>query len=313
MKIVVLDGYPLNPGDLDWLPLREIGELTVYDRTAPDEVEPRARGAEAILTIRVPLNRELIRHLPALRYIGVLGSELGPINVEAAKKRNITVQHLSGIDAESVAQHTIALLLELTNACGHHAHSVRNGRWQRAPDFTFRFQSIRLLNGQVMGVIGYGAIGRAVARIASGFGMQILVCDPALPASLPAGIEAASADAVFARADIVSLHCALTPLTERIVNQASLARMKPGSYVINTAQGALIDEEALAEALDRRHLAGAALDVLSSEPPSPKNPLLRAPRCLITPRLGWAAFATRRQIIEIAAQQLRAFFRVPPG
>lgn len=306
MKIVVLDGYPLNSGDLDWAPLRAVGELSVFDRTAPDEIEPRARNAEVLLTIRTALNRETIRHLTNLRFIGILGSEPGSVNAEAARKRNVVVQHLPGIDAESVAQHTMALLLELTNACGHHAHAVRNGRWQRSQDFTFRFQSIHLLHGAVMGLLGYGAIGRVVARMAAGFGMQVHVCDPVLPSVLPPGIQAVSADELFARSDVLSLHCALTPLTERVVNQAALARMKPGSYLLNTAHGALVDEDALALALNNRHLAGAAMDVLSSEPPSPKNPLLRAPRCLITPRLGWAALEIRRRIIETVAQQIAA-------
>ena len=313
MKIVVLDGYPLNSGDLDWAPLRELGELCVHDRTVPDQIEPRARNAGAILSVRTPLNRETIRHLTALRYIGILGSDPAPINQEAARKRGITVQHAPGIDAASIAQHTMALLLELTNACGHHAHAVRNGRWSKSPDFTFRFQPITLLAGKVFGLVGYGVVARSVAAMAAAFEMRILAFDPAQKEPIPAEIDAHSLDHLFAESDVISLHCALTPLTERMINAANLSRMKPGAWLLNTAHGALIDEAALAEALQPRRLAGAGLDALASEPPSQRNPLLRAPHCLITPRLGWASVETRRAILETAARQLREFIRSSAG
>ncbi len=313
MKIVVLDGYPLGGGDLDWAPLRALGELTVHDRTPPDAVEARARQAEALLTIRTPLNRETIRHLAALRYIGVLGADASSVNAEAARKRGITVRHSPGIDAASVAQHTLALLLELTNACGRHAHAVRNGRWAKSPDFTFRFQAITLLSGKVMGLIGAGPVGRAVAAIATGFGMRVLFSDPANEGQLPDGFSPVPMDRLLGESDVASLHCALTPATERIINQATLGRMKPGAYLLNTAHGALVDESALAEALLSRRIAGAGLDALSLEPPSDRNPLLRAPGCLVTPRIGWAAVETRRAMVDGAARQLDEFIRAEKG
>lgn len=307
MKIVVLDGYPLNPGDVSWSPLQALGEVTIHERTAAEQVEARAKDAEAVLTIRVPFNRETIRHLTALRYIGILGSDPASINMEAARKRGIVVNQTPDADVESVAQHTFALLLELAHAVGNHAHTVRNGRWSRGPDFTFRLQPLIELNGQTIGLIGFGRVGQAVARIARGFGMNALVYDPVLANPLPDGVLSASLDELLSNSDVVSLHCAHTPQTERLINQATLARMKPTAYLLNTAHGSLLDEEAVATALRERKLGGVGLDVLSAEPPSMKHPLLRAPRCIITPRLGWATRAARQRIIDQASEQLKMF------
>lgn len=309
MKIVVLDGYALNPGDLDWSALRELGELTVFDRSAPEEVEARARGAAAILTHRVPLNRETIRHLPELRYIGILGSDTAHVNSDAARKRGIAVTLTDGVDTAFAAQHTLALLLELTQGCGHHAHAVRQGRWARCPDVTFRLQPLMELQGRTLGLIGCGRIGRAVARIATALGMHVMAADPAPAEPWPESVQRVELDQLLAESDVVSLHCPHTLQTEKLINQATLARMRPGAYLLNTAHGQLIDEGALAEALCARRLAGAGLDVLSTEPPSLKNPLLRAPRCLITPHLGWGARAVRERILAQAAAHLRAFQR----
>ena len=307
MKIIVLDGYPLNPGDLDWKPIGELGELTVHERTPPELIEKHALHAEALLTVRVNLNRETIRHLSKLRFLGVLGSDSSMVNLDAARKRGVHVATLPGVDAESVAQHTFSLLLELCSACGHHAHAVRNGRWSRAPDFTFRFQSIRELHGRTMGLVGCGRIGCAVARIARGFGMNVLVHDPLLSSERPEGATLVSLDELLAQSDVVSLHCALTPQTERLINPATLGRMKPDAFLLNSAAGALIDETAVADALRNRLLGGVGLDVLGQEPPAARHPLLHAPRCIITPRLGWGTREARARIIQEMAEQLRLF------
>ncbi len=307
MKIVVLDAAPLNSREISWDTINALGSVTLHDRTAPAEVEARLRGAEAVLTIRVPFNRELIRRLTDLRYIGVLGSDPSSINLDAARKRNVIVNWTDGVDTESVAQHTVALLLELTHGVGHHAHAVRNGRWSRAQDFTFRLQPLTELCGGTIGIIGFGRVGQAVARIARGFGMRVVVCDPVLPNPLPPDVIAAPLEELLAVSDVVTLHCPHTPQTERIINQATLARMKPTAYLLNTAHGALLDEDAVATALRDRKLGGVGLDVLSMEPPSPKNQLLRAPRCIITPHLSWATLAARQRIINRAAEQLKAY------
>ncbi|MCO5043958.1 MAG: D-2-hydroxyacid dehydrogenase [Kiritimatiellae bacterium] len=306
MKIVVLDAAPLGLNDISWASIEAFGEVAIHERTTPEELDTRARGAQAILTLRVPFNRECLRRLTDLRYIGVLGSDPSIINVDAARKRNITVNWTDGIDTDSVAQHTIALLLELTHGVGRHAHTVRNGRWSRAHDFTFRLQPLSELSGTTLGIIGFGRIGQAVARIARALGMNVVACDPALSSSPAEGVSIAPLEEVLAAADIVSLHCPHTPQTDRLINQDTLARMKPAAYLLNTAHGALVDEEALATALRDRKLGGAGLDVLSAEPASPKNPLLRAPRCIITPHLAWATRAARQRIINRAAEQLRA-------
>ncbi|MCO5060823.1 MAG: D-2-hydroxyacid dehydrogenase [Kiritimatiellae bacterium] len=306
MKIVVLDAAPLGLNDISWAPIEALGEVTIHERTTLEELDTRARGAQAILTLRVPFNRECLRRLTDLRYIGVLGSDPSIINVDAARKRNITVNWTDGIDTDSVAQHTIALLLELTHGVGRHAHTVRNGRWSRAHDFTFRLQPLLELSGTTLGIIGFGRIGQAVARIARALGMNVVACDPALSSSPAEGVSIAPLEEVLAAADVVSLHCPHTPQTDRLINQDTLARMKPAAYLLNTAHGALVDEEALATALRDRKLGGAGLDVLSAEPASPKNPLLRAPRCIITPHLAWATRAARQRIINRAAEQLRA-------
>ncbi|MCO6399818.1 MAG: D-2-hydroxyacid dehydrogenase [Verrucomicrobia bacterium] len=306
MKIVVLDAAPLGLNDISWASIEALGEVAIHERTTPEELDTRARGAQAILTLRVPFNRECLRRLTDLRYIGVLGSDPSIINVDAARKRNITVNWTDGIDTDSVAQHTIALLLELTHGVGRHAHTVRNGRWSRAHDFTFRLQPLLELSGTTLGIIGFGRIGQAVARVARALGMNVVACDPALSSSPAEGVSIAPLEEVLAAADVVSLHCPHTPQTDRLINQDTLARMKPAAYLLNTAHGALVDEEALATALRDRKLGGAGLDVLSAEPASPKNPLLRAPRCIITPHLAWATRAARQRIINRAAEQLRA-------
>ncbi|MCS6771793.1 MAG: D-2-hydroxyacid dehydrogenase [Kiritimatiellae bacterium] len=306
MNIVVLDGYALNPGDLSWAPFESMGSLTVYDRTSPEQVEARARLADAVLTVRTPLNREIIRHLGQLRFIGVLGSDPSHVNVEIARKRGIEVADAAGADVESTAQLAMALLLELTHGVGHHAHLVRGGRWCRGPDFTFRLHALTELQGRTIGLVGLGRIGTAVARMAAAFGMEVLAHDPFIREA-PPHVQLVPLEELASRSDVVSLHAIRTPATEHLVNEAFLHRMKKSAFLINTAHGALIDETALAAALRAGRIAGAAVDVLSEEPPSPKNPLLRAPRCLITPHLGWGTVAARERIVRTVADKLRQF------
>lgn len=311
MNIVVLDGYAINPGDLTWVPFDALGKITVYDRTNPDQILSRAKDAEALLTVRTPLNREAIRHLPKLRFIGVLGSDPSHVNVEIARKRGIEVADAAGADAESTAQLTFALLLELTHGVGHHSHVVRGGRWCRGPDFTFRLHPLTELRDRALGIVGFGRVGRVVARIAASFGMRVLAHDPFVQ-QVPADVRIATVEELASESDVVTLHASRTPVTEHMVNTAFLDRMKKSAYLINTAHGALVDEPALAEALRARRIAGAALDVLSEEPPSPKNPLLRAPRCIITPHIGWGSVTARERIIHTVADKLRDFLARQP-
>lgn len=312
MKIVVLDGHTLNPGDLSWQGIEALGDLKVYERTAPEEIEKRAADAEIVFTNKTPLNRETIRHLTKLKYIGVLATGYNVVNVEAAKKRGIVVTNVPGYGTASVAQHAFALLLELTQQVGHHAFTVRKGRWSRTPDFCYWLHPLVELDGLTMGVVGYGKIGQAVARIAQGFGMKVLVTDQKLPATLPPGITSASLDDVLSVSDVISLHCPLTPETEKLVNEASIARMKKGVLLINTSRGGLVDEGALIAGLESGQIGGAGLDVISVEPPPADHPLLKARNCIITPHMAWATRAARARLMDIVVDNLKAFVAGQP-
>jgi glycerate dehydrogenase len=312
MKIVVLDGATLNPGDLSWASLESMGQLKVYERTLPDQIVPRAQHAEVVLTNKTPLNRETIRHLTALNYIGVLATGYNVVNVEAARKRGVVVTNVPGYATAAVAQHTFALLLELATQPGHHAHTVRQGRWSKHPDFCYWLHPMLEVAGLTLGLVGYGQIGQAVARIARGFGLPVLVHTPHPPEALPDGVRAVSLAELLAASDVVSLHCPLTSGTEHLINEATLAQMKKGSILLNTSRGGLVDEVALAAALRSGHLRGAGLDVLTEEPPDMQNPLLRIRGCLVTPHLGWATWAARQRLMQEVAANLRAFLDGQP-
>lgn len=312
MKIVVLDGATLNPGDLSWAPVEALGSLKVFERTTLEQIVPRAQHAEVVLTNKTPLNRETIRHLTALKYIGVLATGYNVVNVEAARKRGVVVTNVPGYGTESVAQHTIALLLELATQTGHHTHTVRQGRWSKSPDFCYWLHPMLELAGLTMGLIGYGRIGQSVARIARGFGMSVLVNTAHPPKEMPEGVRCVSMEELWPACDVVSLHCPLTALTERIINEASLARMKKGAILLNTSRGGLVDEDALAAALRSGHLRGAGLDVLNEEPPDPKNPLLRLRNCLVTPHLAWGTLAARQRLMDEVVANLQAFLAGQP-
>ena len=307
MKIVVMDGYAANPGDLDWAPLAALGELTVHDRTPAALTLARAAGAEAILTNKVVLGAAELATLPALRYIGVLATGYNVVDTAAARERGIVVTNIPAYSTPSVAQLVFALLLELTRGAGRHAALVRAGRWSAAPDFTFWEGSQVELAGLGFGIVGFGAIGRAVARIALAFDMQVLVATRTPDPAAGPEVSFVGLDELFARADVVSLHCPLTEETKGLVNAARLARMKPSAYLLNTGRGPLVDEAALAGALHAGQIAGAGLDVLSQEPPPADNPLLTAPNCVITPHLAWATAAARQRLMTTAVANLRAF------
>lgn len=307
MKIVVLDGYTLNPGDLSWEPLRAMGECEIWDRTPRAEVVKRAAGAEIVLTNKTRLDQAAIEAMPRLRYVGVLATGYDVVDVRAAAERGIVVTHVPSYGTESVAQATFALLLALTNHVARHADAARAGRWRASGDFAYTERPLVELFGLTLGIVGLGRIGQAVSRIAQGFGMRVIACDPgAAPASGPS-VEIVTLDVLFERADVVSLHCPLTPATERLVDAARLAHMKPGAILINTARGGLLDEAAVAEALASGRLAGAGLDVLSVEPPPDDHPLLHAPNCVVTPHNAWATRASRARLLDAAVENVRAF------
>jgi glycerate dehydrogenase len=308
--IAVLDGHTLNPGDLDWSPLAALGNLKVHDRTPPELVTERARDAAILLTNKTPLPRAVIEALPALKYIGVLATGYNVVDTAAAHERGIPVCNVPGYGTAAVAQHVFALLLELTSHTGMHSDSVRAGEWSHSPDWCYWRAPLTELAGLTMGIVGWGAIGQAVAGIARAFGMNVLAATRT-PRTVE-GVEFTGMDELFRRADVVSLHCPLTPETQGMVNAARLAAMKPAAFLINTARGPLIVENELAAALREGRLAGAALDVLSTEPPAPDNPLLTAPRCLITPHLAWAARASRQRLMDAVVENVRAFLAGTP-
>ncbi|MBI5397369.1 MAG: D-2-hydroxyacid dehydrogenase [Verrucomicrobia bacterium] len=310
-RIVVLDGFTLNPGDLDWSGLQTLGEFTVHDRTPPHEVMPRANGAQIVLTNKTVLDAAVIAALPRLRYIGVLATGYNVVDIAAAAARGIPVTNTPGYGTPAVAQHTFALLLELCHHVGHHAATTREGRWCDSPDFCYWDFPLTELAGLTLGVVGYGAIGRAVARIGRAFGMNIIAhTEP--PCAPEDGVEFVPLDDVFRRADVVTLHCPLTEATRNLVNARRLALMKPTAFLINTSRGPLVAEQDLADALNAGRIAGAGLDVLAVEPPGRTNPLFAAKNCLITPHIAWATRAARQRLMDIAVANVRAFLAGQP-
>jgi glycerate dehydrogenase len=307
MKIVVLDGYTANPGDLDWSPLATLGELTVHDRTPAALTIERAAGARVVLTNKVLLGATELAALPALRYIGVLATGYNVVDVAAARERGVVVTNVPAYSTPSVAQQVFALLLELTRGTGRHAALVREGRWSSAPDFTFCDRPQVELAGMTLGIVGFGAIGQAVARIARAFGMRVLVSTRRPDPALWPEVAFVPLDELFTVADVVSLHCPLTDETRGMINAARLATMKPSAYLLNTGRGPLVDEAALAAALQAGTIAGAGVDVLAQEPPAADNPLLTAPNCVITPHLAWATHAARSRLLDTAIANVRAF------
>ena len=310
MRIVILDGHTLNPGDLSWDAVKAMGDAEIFARSSPAEIPERLKGAQATLTNKVPLGRDLLMNLPDLRYIGVTATGYNIVDVAAARERNIIVSNVPAYGTDSVAQTVFALLLELTHRAGHHSDVVRDGKWARCPDFTFQDFPLVELAGLTLGIVGYGRIGHKVAQIGQAFGMKILVAKHR--ADLQSEFPMAEVDEVFRQSDVISLHCPLTPATKEIVNAQRLALMKPTAFLINTSRGPLINEPALAEALDAGKIAGAGLDVLSVEPPPADHPLYRAKNCLITPHYAWATKAARQRLMDVSVKNLQAFLKGAP-
>jgi glycerate dehydrogenase len=309
-KIVILDGHTLNPGDLNWNAIGEMGELTVYDRTAPEQLAEHAAEAEIVFTNKTILNSEAINALPDLKYIGVLATGYNVVDITAARARDIPVTNIPGYGTESVAQMTFALILELTQQTALHDASVHAGDWTACPDFCYWEKPLVELDGLTLGLVGYGAIGQAVARLGRAFGMKILVHTRTVREEADA--QFVDCETIFAEADVVSLHCPLTDENQGFVNAQLLSQMKPTALLVNTARGPLVDEAALANALNERQIAGAATDVLSVEPPPADNPLFSAKNLIITPHIGWATRAARERLMNIAADNLRAFLNGTP-
>ncbi|MHC4172214.1 MAG: D-2-hydroxyacid dehydrogenase [Planctomycetota bacterium] len=312
MKIIVLDGYTLNPGDLTWRDLEALGECTVYDRTAPEDIVERAGEAEIVLTNKTMLSADIIGRLPKLKYISVLATGYNIVDGQAARERGVPVSNVPTYGTESVAQMVFAHLLNLTQNVAHHAQTVKDGRWIACPDFCYWDTPLVELQGLTMGIVGFGRIGRATAKLARAFGMKVIAYDVAAQSEMPEGCEMVELEDVFQKADVVSLHCLLTPQTENLVNAEQLALMKPTAFLINTSRGPLIDEQALADALNGERLAGAGVDVLSIEPATKDNPLLATKNCYVTPHIAWATRAARERLLQVATDNVAAFLAGKP-
>lgn len=308
MNIVVLDGYTLNPGDLSWDELQALGPCQIHDRTALADVVSRAEHAEIILTNKTVLNSDHLNRLPKLKYIGVLATGFNIVDVAAARERGVPVTNIPAYGTKSVAQMTMALLLELAQHAGRHAQTVRDGRWSQNPDWCYWDRPLVELDGLTMGIVGLGRIGRAVADIAQAFGMNVAgAMRSGKDQSTDDRIRLLDLETLFASSDVLSLHCPLTPETKHLVNAERLARMKSSAFLLNTSRGPLVDEAALAEALNSGRLAGAGLDVLALEPPPPDNPLIQAKNCYITPHIAWATRSARVRLMRAALENIKAF------
>jgi len=311
--IVILDGYTINPGDNSWKPLEALGECTVFDRTLPGQVIERARDADIVLTSKCLLDTAILEELPKLKYVSILATGYNNVDVAATGRRGIPVSNVPAYSTESVAQTVFALLLELTVAVGAHDAAVKAGEWENCPDFCFCKTSIVELSGLTIGIVGYGATGRAVARIATAFGMQVIAHAPRIPKDPgPLPVRFVSLDELFATADVVSLNCPQTHENAGFVNANLLATMKPGAFLINASRGGLVNEADLAGALRDGRIAGAGVDVVSHEPMRADNPLLTAPHCIITPHIAWASLAARKRLVEMVAGNVASFLSGAP-
>ncbi|MDE6272993.1 MAG: D-2-hydroxyacid dehydrogenase [Muribaculaceae bacterium] len=311
MNITILDGYSVNPGDLSWKEIASEGDLTVYDRTAPEEVIERAKGSEIVLTNKVVLDADVLAQLPELKYIGILATGVNVVDIREAERLGIVVTNIPSYSTMSVAQSVFALLLAFTNSTEHYSDQFHAGEWAKCPDFCFVDTDLTELAGKKFGIIGYGHIGRAVAVIARAFGMEVYAASSKSQEEIPE-VKKQNIDEIFASCDVVTLHCPLTEDTFHLADSRRINSMKPTSILINTARGPLVDEEALAEALKEGRIRGAGLDVLGQEPPRADNPLTGAPRCIVTPHIAWATKEARTRLIAIAASNLRAFLAGTP-
>lgn len=312
IKICVLDGYAANPGDLSWEGLKSLGECTIYDRTAPEELLEHAADAEAILTNKVVIGAEHMDALPNLKYIGVLATGYNVVDIAAAQQRGIIVTNIPAYSTASVAQMVFAHILNITTQVQHHSEEVHKGRWSNNADFCFWDTPLTELRDKKIGLIGLGHTGYTTARIAIGFGMKVYAVTSKSHFQLPPEIKKMEIDELFSECDVVSLHCPLTPDTFELVNERRLSMMKPTAILINTGRGALINEQDLANALNSGKLYAAGIDVLSSEPPHADNPLLSAKNCYITPHIAWATYESRERLMNIAISNLQAYISGNP-
>lgn len=313
MKIVVLDGFTLNPGDLTWEGLHPFGEVIIYDRTPADQVVERAWGAEVVFTNKTPLGEDIINQLPDLKFIGVLATGYNVVHTEAAKARGILVTNVPGYGTTSVVQMTFALLLELCQHVQHHSDVVKDGKWSRSADFCFWDYPLVELAGKTMGIIGFGHIGQQVGDVATALGMQLIGNSRhRTDQSHRRNFKWAEIPELLQQSDVVSIHCPLLPETKGLINKDSLKTMKRSAFLLNTSRGPIVVEEDLAEALNQGVIAGAGLDVLSVEPPPRDNPLFRAKNCLITPHIAWATREARARLLDIAIRNLAAFIKGEP-
>ena len=307
MKIVVLDGYGLNPGDLSWKGMEALGELVVYDRTSPSEVMERSANAEVLITNKTVITAEHMAALPQLEYIGVLATGYNVVDIDEARHRGIVVTNIPAYSTASVAQMVFAHVLNITQRVGYYANENAKGRWTNSIDFCYWDTNLIELEGKKMGIVGLGNIGQATARIAQAFGMEILVFTSKEQSALPEGMKKVTLDELFAQSDVVSLHCPLTPDTKEMVNAARLRTMKPSAILINTGRGPLVNEQDLADALNEGRIAAAGLDVLSVEPSVFGNPLFNARNCFITPHIAWATKEARTRLMDIAVNNLKSY------
>lgn len=313
MKIVILDGFSANPGDLSWKGLEEMGELTVYERTKASETVARTADAEMILTNKVVINREVMKQLPHLKYIGVLATGYNVVDVEAACERGIVVTNVPAYSTDSVAQMVFAHLLTVTNRTEHYAIENRQGRWTKNPDFCYWDFPHMELAGKTFGIVGLGNIGQSVARIAIAFGMKVKAFSTKSASALRMlGIEKATLEELLSTSDVLSLHCPLTDSTRHLMNHDTLRQMKSSAILINTGRGPLVDDQAVAEALAEGRLAAFCADVLTDEPPKADNPLLSQPHAFITPHIAWASTEARVRLLQVAIGNVRAFLNGSP-
>ncbi|NER84102.1 MAG: D-2-hydroxyacid dehydrogenase [Leptolyngbya sp. SIO1D8] len=312
MKIVVLDGFTLNPGDLDWGPLKELGETEIFDRSSAAQILERGAEADIILSNKAVLDRPVLQNLKNLKLIAVMATGFNNIYIDAARESDILVCNASNYGSPSVAQQTFALILELTNQCGLHSESVKKGEWSQAKDWSYHLNPMVELSGKTLGIVGFGNIGQMVARIALGFGMKVLANRRNPARGKRAGVTFVSLEDLLRKSDIVSLHCPLTSENQGFINASNLALMKPSAFLINTSRGPLINEEDLEQALINGKISGAGLDVLCQEPPIPNHPLFRIPNCLITPHHAWATKESRQRLLDIVVDNVDSFIRGAP-
>ncbi|PTN09347.1 D-2-hydroxyacid dehydrogenase [Mangrovibacterium marinum] len=312
MKLVVLDGYTLNPGDLSWKPLECFGELVIFDRTKPEELLSRIKGASAIFTNKVIIDDSVIRHSPTLKYIGVMATGYNVVDLQAANRAGITVTNIPAYSTNSVAQLVFSFILHFANQLHRHAADVADGGWTNSPDFSYTLSPQQELAGKVIGIVGFGQIGQKVAQIAQAFGMRVIFQNRSDKSHLNHDWQQVELDDLLTQADYVSLNCPLTAENHGFMNLEKLLRMKKGAVLINTARGALVDEQALAEVLNTGRLAGAGLDVLTHEPPEANNPLPTTRNCIITPHIAWATQSARKRLLHILTSNFEAYLNHKP-